>query len=112
MTSRPVYGTGDVIGCCLNFFSNQVSFTKNGMLLGIISYYFIKGVAFNDIMKKPLALYPAVGLRTPNEVIEVNFGQKPFRFDIVQYCAVFIHSSFNDRMKNLNFGKKSIVLNL
>ena len=30
-------------------------------------------------------LYPAIGLRTPGEVIQVNFGQKPFKFDIEHY---------------------------
>jgi hypothetical protein len=48
------------------------------------------GVAFKDFLKNPIALYPAVGLRTPNESVEVNFGQKQFKFDIVQYCSVLI----------------------
>ncbi|KAI8903866.1 concanavalin A-like lectin/glucanase domain-containing protein [Gorgonomyces haynaldii] len=71
----PVYTTGDVVGCVMNFTHKTVSFTKNGMLLG---------VAFRDIPTN-VNLYPSVGLRTPGEVVEVNFGQKPFRFDIQQY---------------------------
>lgn len=27
-------------------------------------------------------LYPTVGLQTPGEVVDANFGQEPFKFDI------------------------------
>ena len=27
-------------------------------------------------------MYPTVGLQTPGEVIDANFGQEPFKFDI------------------------------
>merc|ERR1719350_1530582 len=37
------------------------------------------GVAFKDL---PSQLYPTVGLQTPGEVIDANFGQEPFKFDI------------------------------
>ena len=30
----------------------------------------------------PASLYPTVGLQTPGEVIDANFGQEPFLFDI------------------------------
>ena len=30
----------------------------------------------------PANLYPTVGLQTPGEVIDANFGQEPFLFDI------------------------------
>ena len=30
-------------------------------------------------------LYPTVGLQTPGEVVEANFGQNPFVFDIEDY---------------------------
>lgn len=33
-------------------------------------------------------LYPCVGLRTVGEQITVNFGQKPFVFDIARYVQV------------------------
>jgi hypothetical protein len=35
--------------------------------------------AFSDL---PPNLYPTVGLQTPGEVIDANFGQEPFLFDI------------------------------
>ena len=33
-------------------------------------------------------LYPTVGLQTPGEVVEANFGQQPFVFDIQDYMQV------------------------
>ena len=30
----------------------------------------------------PSRLYPTVGLQTPGEIIDANFGQEPFKFDI------------------------------
>lgn len=68
----PTFTTGDVIGCCLNLTDRTIFFTKNGENLGI---------AF-DPSKVPIrALYPTVGLQTPGEIVEVNFGQKKFEFD-------------------------------
>jgi len=74
----PTFTTGDVIGCCVNYFDFTCFYTKNGTKLGI---------AFRDINRKdetgsPVRLYPCVGLRTPNEEVEANFGQAPFVFDI------------------------------
>ena len=37
-------------------------------------------------MEDPLAdLFPTVGMMSRNEIISVNFGQKPFKFDIDTY---------------------------
>ncbi|ORX95020.1 SPRY-domain-containing protein [Basidiobolus meristosporus CBS 931.73] len=69
----PVYTTGDIIGCCVNFRDGSAFYTKNGVFLGI---------AFREL-KGPL--YPSVGFRTPGEQIEVNFGQRRFKFDIEHY---------------------------
>lgn len=35
-------------------------------------------------------LYPTVGLQTPGEVVEANFGQTPFVFDIEDYMKVSV----------------------
>lgn len=69
----PTFTTGDVIGCCLNLIDNTCFYTKNGYNLGI---------AFRDL---PGDLYPTVGLQTPSESVEANFGQYPFEFDIHNY---------------------------
>ncbi|XP_064096966.1 ran-binding protein 9-like [Macrobrachium nipponense] len=66
----PTFTTGDVIGCGINLIDNVCFYTKNGHYLG---------VAFTDL---PSELYPTVGLQTPGEVVDANFGQAPFVFDI------------------------------
>ncbi|KAI1317453.1 hypothetical protein EDD11_008390 [Mortierella claussenii] len=69
----PVFTTGDTIGCGINFRDMSMFYTKNGAYLG---------VAFRDL-KGPL--YPTVGMRTPGEIVEANFGQRDFAFDIEDY---------------------------
>jgi len=66
----PTFTTGDVIGCGINLVDGSCFYTKNGHHLGI---------AFKDL---PSQLYPTVGLQTPGEVIDANFGQEPFKFDV------------------------------
>lgn len=79
----PTFTTGDVIGCCVNLINNTCFYTKNGISLG---------VAFTDL---PPNLYPTVGLQTPGEIVDANFGQQPFVFDIEDYMSEWrakIHS--------------------
>jgi hypothetical protein len=39
----------------------------------------IAGTAFSEL---PPDLYPTVGLQTPGEMVDTNFGQSPFMYQI------------------------------
>ncbi|KAJ3174031.1 Ran-binding protein 10 [Irineochytrium annulatum] len=68
----PVYTTGDVIGCRVNFRTMTVAYTKNGMDIG---------VAFTNL-PRDLPLFCVVGMRTAGEILEANFGHRPFCYNI------------------------------
>uniref|UniRef100_A0A8C8H8K2 B30.2/SPRY domain-containing protein n=1 Tax=Oncorhynchus tshawytscha TaxID=74940 RepID=A0A8C8H8K2_ONCTS len=70
----PTFTTGDVIGCCVNLINNTCFYTKNGISLG------------ENCAPTP-NLYPTVGLQTPGEIVDANFGQQPFVFDIEDYMS-------------------------
>lgn len=53
---------------------------------------------FGFVLLQP-NLYPTVGLQTPGEVVDANFGQSPFVFDI------------EDMMKELRARIKNIIYN-
>lgn len=65
----PTFTTGDVVGAGINYAAQEIFFTKNGKLVNSV---------FKDV-KAPL--YPTIGLHSPNEKVEVNFGQRPFAYD-------------------------------
>jgi len=69
----PTFTTGDTVGCCVNFVENSCFYTRNGYNIG---------TSFRDI---PNEVYPTVGLQTPMEAIEANFGLNSFKFDFDKY---------------------------
>ncbi|KAG8812634.1 hypothetical protein FRC17_001927 [Serendipita sp. 399] len=72
----PRFGTGDTIGCGINFLDHNAFYTKNGTWIGTV---------FSDLPDRDV--YPALGLRTSNEHVQANFGGSPFLFDIDAYVA-------------------------
>ncbi|KAK0728469.1 hypothetical protein B0T26DRAFT_738802 [Lasiosphaeria miniovina] len=74
----PKFGSGDTAGCLVNFRLGHALFTKNGVDLGIA----FRDVNFKDVKGK---LYPTIGLKKPGDHVLVNFGQRPFQFDIDGY---------------------------
>jgi len=83
----PTFTTNDVIGCGVNLIDNTCFYTKNGHNLG---------TAFADL---PSHLYPTVGLQTPGEIVDTNFGQSPFVYDV------------EDDMRELRSRVASTILN-
>eukprot|EP01104_Vermistella_antarctica_P001748 TRINITY_DN1186_c2_g1_i2.p1 TRINITY_DN1186_c2_g1~~TRINITY_DN1186_c2_g1_i2.p1 ORF type:complete len:423 (-),score=49.81 TRINITY_DN1186_c2_g1_i2:137-1405(-) len=96
-TYGPTFTTGDTIGCCMNFIENTVFYTKNGVRLAI---------AFRDVLLG--SLYPMLGLRTQGEVVEANFGQRPFRFDI-SATVEEARQRFAKSVETVSLGGPSVV---
>ncbi|KAI3990893.1 hypothetical protein MKX01_026077 [Papaver californicum] len=70
----PTFTAGDTVGGGINYASQELFFTKNGELIGTV-YKDVKG-----------ALYPTVAVHSQNEEVNVNFGQKPFVFDVKAFA--------------------------
>lgn len=71
----PTYTTGDIVGAGINYAAQEFFFTKNGQVVGTV---------FKE-MKGPL--FPTVAVHSQNEEVHVNFGQKPFTFDLKEFEA-------------------------
>ncbi|KAL5606112.1 hypothetical protein BROUX41_006120 [Berkeleyomyces rouxiae] len=64
------FSANDIIGCGVNFYTNEVFFTMNGQALG---------AAFHNVTGP---LYPGVGIQNPGDSVSANFGATHFVFDI------------------------------
>ena len=73
----PTFTSTDIVGAGVDFQLMEIFFTKNGKHIGF-------NPAFQNV---PGFLYPTIGLHSPGEHVSVNFGQKPFLFDIQKYIS-------------------------
>mmetsp|Transcript_40936 Transcript_40936/g.79709 ORF Transcript_40936/g.79709 Transcript_40936/m.79709 type:complete len:510 (-) Transcript_40936:276-1805(-) len=71
----PFFSTEDVIGCGISSHTNSVFFTKNGRSLST-AFEGVRGV-----------FYPTVSLHSPDEMIRINLGDRPFKYDIEGHRA-------------------------
>lgn len=67
------WSKGEIYGCGVDFRRKYVFFTKNGLLLGTFP------------LRRAEGLYPTIGSRTHGESVAVNFGIKPFAFNLLHY---------------------------
>lgn len=87
----PTFSTGDTVGllwCCLD---RTVSFTKNGTFLGT-------AVRVAEAEEK---LFCCVGMRTPGEILEANFGSLPFVFKLESYISIAIRDMVHRQLDQL-----------
>ncbi|KAL9234615.1 hypothetical protein vseg_009469 [Gypsophila vaccaria] len=71
----PTFTTGDTVGAGINYASQELLFTKNGVIVGTV---------FKNVKCQ---LFPSIGLHSKDEEVTVNFGKEPFLFDIKAYEA-------------------------
>ncbi|CAJ0962909.1 unnamed protein product, partial [Mesorhabditis belari] len=70
----PKFKENDTVGAGINLVEQTVFFTLNGKNLGSASKV--------QISDSAIQLYPALGLQSPDEIVDSNFGQKPFIYNI------------------------------
>jgi hypothetical protein len=69
------WSCGDTLGLGINYATKQLFITRNGTLMGTL------GKKLRNLMH----LHPTVGINKVDNKCRVNFGQKPFEFDLVSY---------------------------
>eukprot|EP00029_Vermamoeba_vermiformis_P011318 TRINITY_DN618_c0_g1_i2.p1 TRINITY_DN618_c0_g1~~TRINITY_DN618_c0_g1_i2.p1 ORF type:complete len:817 (-),score=281.09 TRINITY_DN618_c0_g1_i2:32-2482(-) len=70
-----IWQVGDTIGLGINFAKKELFITRNGVMLGSPA----------KRVRNLLHMHPTVGIRTLDNKCRVNFGQRPFEFDILNY---------------------------
>ncbi|CAG8552873.1 3192_t:CDS:2 [Acaulospora morrowiae] len=86
----PLYTTGETVGCGINYYDKEIFFTKNGIILGVVA----NKDNFNGVM------IPTCGMESPNESAMVNFGARPFVFNIEVYAkTIFANAKQKEKKK-------------
>ena len=67
----PLFKNNDIVGCGINFHDMSVFFTQNGKYLGVAKHNLPE-----------MEYYPTIGVHSKYEMVQVNFGQDPFAFQI------------------------------
>lgn len=65
------FATGDVAGCGFDFEASEIFFTRNGSVIG---------KPIRNVQNKEY--FAIVAMSSPKEAININFGQRPFLYDI------------------------------
>uniref|UniRef100_A0A914CN74 B30.2/SPRY domain-containing protein n=1 Tax=Acrobeloides nanus TaxID=290746 RepID=A0A914CN74_9BILA len=68
---QKTFTTGDVVGCGVDFCKKEIFFTKNGKNLGVA-----------DVNIPIIDIYPTIGFNSAGAIMETNFGQKSFVYDV------------------------------
>lgn len=79
----PCFGSGDTIGCGIDYMSRGIFFTLNGNFLG----YGWKQIDVEFLENK---LYGVVGIDT-NDPVSVNYGERPFQFSLTNFTKQHEH---------------------
>jgi hypothetical protein len=78
----PCFGSGDTVGCGIDYIARGIFFTLNGKFMG----YGWKQI---DVEFLENNLYAVVGIDT-NDDISINYGDKPFEFDLTEFTSKHI----------------------
>lgn len=78
---------GDIIGCGLSFLRNEAFFTNNGSLVGSLR-----------IPKQLPEYFPTVSMNGPKASIQMNFGETPFRFNLMNHIENEMEISIHEIM--------------
>eukprot|EP00029_Vermamoeba_vermiformis_P006436 TRINITY_DN2523_c0_g1_i1.p1 TRINITY_DN2523_c0_g1~~TRINITY_DN2523_c0_g1_i1.p1 ORF type:complete len:827 (+),score=163.63 TRINITY_DN2523_c0_g1_i1:2-2482(+) len=70
-----IWAVSDTVGFGINYAKNEIFLTRNGVLVSVIA----------KKVRNLKHMYATIGMRAVDNKCRVNFGQKPFEFDIEEY---------------------------
>eukprot|EP00760_Papus_ankaliazontas_P024266 PhM_4_TR2184/c0_g1_i1/m.98070 len=94
----PKYEAGDVVGVLWDGLRKSIAFTHNGVFLG---------VAYRNV--RLATVFPAVGLRSIGDSVNVNFGESPFRFDLDAHVKLVLADVTSEVMSTSLSGSVSTM---